>query len=301
MENIYSHWENNLYYKPLSSMKKIVLFWWYGMLWTEIANYFSRCWYNVVRPRHADVDIVDYSTTYAYLKQESPNIVINAAGKTWSPNIDRCETHKEETILTNVNGAINVACASKTLNIYNIYIGSWCIYQGDNDGKWFSETDQPNYVWSFYSRTKVKVQELLEPFDVLQLRIRMPILSKPNPRNFIDKIAKYSHVINEGNSVTVVDDMLDAMKVLIEQEVTWIINMVNPGVLYHHDMLALYKQIVDPNHTFTPISMEELTQKFVCAGRSNCMLSSEKLDKYIKLKPIQERMQSVMNTYKSCI
>jgi len=69
---------------------------------------------------------------------------------------------------------------------------------------------------------------LLEPFDVLQLRIRMPILSKRNPRNFIDKIAKYSHVINEGNSVTVVDDMLQAMKVLIEQKVTGIMNMVNP-------------------------------------------------------------------------
>lgn len=282
-------------------MQKIVLFWWYGMLWSEIASFFSGLEYEVIRPRHSEVDIADYSVVYDYLKSQSPSIVINAAGKTGTPNIDRCETHKEETMITNVNGALNVACASKLLGIYNVYIGSGCIYQGDNDGKWFTETDTPNYVGSFYSWTKVKAQELLEPFDVLQLRIRMPILSKPNPRNFIDKIAKYSHVINEWNSVTVVDDMLDAMKVLIEQKVTGIMNMVNPGVLYHHDMLALYKKIVDPNHSFTPISMEELTQKFTCAGRSNCVLSGERLNQYIKLEPINSRITNVMQQYKSSI
>lgn len=279
-------------------MQKIVLFWWYGMLWSEIASFFSGLEYEVIRPRHSEVDIADYSVVYDYLKSQSPSIVINAAGKTGTPNIDRCETHKEETMITNVNGAVNVACASKLLGIYNVYIGSGCIYQGDNDGKWFTETDTPNYVGSFYSWTKVKAQELLEPFDVLQLRIRMPILSKPNPRNFIDKIAKYSHVINEWNSVTVVDDMLDAMKVLIEQKVTGIMNMVNPGVLYHHDMLALYKKIIDPNHSFTPISMEELTQKFTCAGRSNCVLSGERLGKYTALDPIMNIIERILIQYK---
>lgn len=282
-------------------MKKIVLFGWYGMLGTEIADFFAREGYEIIRPRHSDIDIADYSVVFSYLTQEKPDIVINAAGKTGSPNIDRCETHKEETMITNVNGAVNVACAAKLLGIYNVYIGSGCIYQWDNDGKWFSETDIPNYVGSFYSWTKVKAQELLEPFDVLQLRIRMPILSKPNPRNFIDKIAKYSHVINEGNSVTVVDDMLDAMKILIEQKATGIMNMVNPGVLYHHDMLALYKEVVEPNHSFTPISMEELTQKFTCAGRSNCVLSGEKLEGYIKLEPIKDRIVHIMQKYKSSI
>lgn len=282
-------------------MKKIVLFGWYGMLGTEIADFFAVQWYEVIRPRHQEVDIIDYSTVYSYLSEHKPDVIINAAGKTGTPNIDRCETHKEETVLTNVNGAVNVACAAKVLGIYNVYIGSGCIYQWDNDGLGFSETDIPNYTGSFYSWTKVKAQELLEPFDVLQLRIRMPILSKPNPRNFIDKIAKYSHVINEANSVTVVDDMLDAMKVLIEQKVTGIMNMVNSGLLYHHDMLSLYKEIVNPNHTFTSISMEELIQKYTCAGRSNCMLSENKLAKYMTLKPIDIRIKEIMYLYKDRI
>ncbi|MBP7062442.1 sugar nucleotide-binding protein [Patescibacteria group bacterium] len=198
------------------------------MLGIEIAHFFEAQGYEVLRPRHQEVDIVDYNVVYAYLSQQKPDVIINAAGKTGTPNIDRCETHKEETVLTNVNGAVNVSCAAKLLGIYNAYIGSGCIYQGDNNGKGFTEQDAPNYTGSFYSRTKVRAQELLEPFDVLQLRIRMPILSKKNPRNLIDKIAKYSHVINEANSVTVVDDMLQAMQVLIEQRVIGIMNVVNP-------------------------------------------------------------------------
>lgn len=129
----------------------------------------------------------------------------------------------------------------------------------------------------------------------------MVLMSKSHPRNFIDKMAKYTHIINEANSVTVVDDMLQAMKVLIEQRVTGIMNIVNPGVLCRHDMLALYKEIVDPNHTFTPISMEELIQKHTTTGRSNCLLNSDKLAQYITLKPIEERIQEVMILYKNSL
>ncbi len=280
-------------------MKKIVLFGGYGMLGTEMHNFFTDEWYEVIRPRHQEVDIVNYADVYKYLADQKPDIVINTAGQTGKPNIDRCEAHKEETALTNISGSLNVACAAKLLGIYSIYLSSGCIYQGDNGGRWFSELDPSNYDWSFYSWTKAKAEELLKPFDVLQLRIRMVILSKPHPRNFIDKMARYTHIINEENSVTIVDDMLQAMKILIDQKVTGIMNMVNPWVLRWHDMLALYKEIVDPKHTFTPISMEELTQNFVCSWRSNCLLNGDRLAQYIQLKPIDQRIKEIMYLYKN--
>ncbi len=63
-------------------------------------------------------------------------------------------------------------------------------------------------------------------------------------------------------------------------------------------MLALYAKIVDPTHTFTPISMEELRQNFTLSGRSNCVLNGDKLARYITLKPIEERIREVMLLYK---
>jgi len=127
----------------------------------------------------------------------------------------------------------------------------------------------------------------------------MPILSRPHPRNFIDKIAKYTHVINEANSVTVVEDMLKAMDALIQKKVNGIFNMVNPGVLRHHDLLKKYKEIVDPSHDFTPISMQELLQKFTCTGRSNCILNSDKLEQYIELPRIEDRIDEILKKYKT--
>jgi hypothetical protein len=56
----------------------------------------------------------------------------------------------------------------------------------------------------------------------------MPILSRPHPRNFIDKLVRYTHVINEANSVTVIDDMMVALGVLIDKKVTGVCNLVNP-------------------------------------------------------------------------
>lgn len=106
-----------------------MLFGGYGTLGTEIAEFFVAQGYDVVRPQHTQIDIVNYTDVYNYLSDHKPNIVINAAGKTGVPNIDRCETHQEETMLTNVTGAVNVACASKLLGIYNINISSGCVYQ----------------------------------------------------------------------------------------------------------------------------------------------------------------------------
>jgi len=93
----------------------------------------------------------------------------------------------------------------------------------------------------------------------------MPILSYSHPRNFIDKIVRYSHVISEDNSMTIVDDMVQALEVLIQKNVTGIMNITNPGVINHTQILDLYKQYVDPSHTYISITTEELTQKFTCS------------------------------------
>lgn len=156
------------------------------MLGIEIAHFFEAQGYEVLRPRHQEVDIVDYNVVYAYLSQQKPDVIINAAGKTGTPNMIDVKHTKKKTVLTNVNGAVNVSCAAKLLGIYNAYIGSGCIYQGDNNGKGFTEQDAPNYTGSFYSRTKVRARNYFEPFDVLQLYTYAHIYSKKNPRNLID-------------------------------------------------------------------------------------------------------------------
>ncbi|PIZ99537.1 MAG: hypothetical protein COX77_01255 [Candidatus Komeilibacteria bacterium CG_4_10_14_0_2_um_filter_37_10] len=219
-----------------------------------------------------------------------PNWVINCAGITGRPNIDWCEDHREETFVGNILLPLQIAKACQSRRVRMLHLGSGCVYQGDNCGRGFSEDDAPNFGGSFYSLTKALSEQLLRDFNVLQLRLRMPIDSDLNsPRNFVKKITHYEKVIDIQNSMTIVEDLLLVAEDLMKKERSGIYNVVNPGPLSHHQILDLYQQIVDPDFKYQIITIEELG-KITRAGRSNCVLNGEKLAKEIELPVLKERL-----------
>ena len=135
-------------------------------------------------------NICDLSEVESVLS-EKPEYVINCAGKTGKPNIDWCEDHKEETMMSNVQGAITLATACSKRGIHFTQVGSGCIYEGVG----FKEEDEPNFYGSFYSRTKILCEKALKEFPALIVRLRMPLDGTTNPKNFISKITKYKKVI----------------------------------------------------------------------------------------------------------
>lgn len=228
--------------------------------------------------------------------KNNPEWVINCAGSTGRPNIDWCEDNKQATFEANVNLPLNIAKACKEVNVKMVHLGSGCVYQGNNNGKGFSEEDKPNFAGSFYSITKTLSESMLKDYDVLQLRLRMPIDSDPGPRNFITKITNYKQVINEKNSMTIIEDLLKAAEILMEREKTGIYNITNPGPMSHKEILDLYKEIVDSSFSYEIISLDEL-HKFTKAQRSNCILNTKKLEKEIKLPLLKERITEQLTKY----
>lgn len=221
-------------------------------------------------------DITDYNAVMADISRTHPDAVINAAGKTGRPNIDWCEDHKLETLNSNVTGALVLLRATQEVGVHFTHISSGCIYEGDNEGRGWQESDAPNFFGSFYSRTKIMAEAALREFPVLIARIRMPLDSVPSERNLINKLIKYDRVISVPNSITAIPDLLPAIDQLISQKLTGIFNVTNPGALTHPEILDLYRTIVDPRHQYRVISLSELAQ-ITASGRSNCVLSSNKL------------------------
>jgi hypothetical protein len=122
-------------------------------------------------------------------------------------------------------------------------------------------------------------------------RLRMPIDSAPGPRNLITKLANYKHIVDVEDSVTIVDDLVKVVVGLIERRATGVFHVTNPGTMRHRDLLALYRETVEPDHKSELIGEDELLSRgLVTHGRANCILSSGRLDALgLTMRPIHHR------------
>jgi len=218
------------------------------------------------------------------LKRHKPDVLINCLGKTGRPNVDWCESHREETATTNIALPIALAEACRKEGTHLIQIGSGCIYFGTSpykghtsyavDPGW-QETDFANPA-SFYSKTKYACDLALGPMPhVTTLRIRMPISTKNHPRNLINKLMGYKQVIDIPNSMTFMDDLARCIEWVADKRPGGIFHVVNPQPLTAAQIMREYQKYV-PEHEFSVIDEWQLDQMTV-AKRSNCILSSAKL------------------------
>ncbi|CAN6443598.1 unnamed protein product [Victoria cruziana] len=226
-----------------------------------------------------------------------PTHVFNAAGVTGRPNVDWCETHKAETIRTNVVGTLNLADVCKEHGLLMMNFATGCIFEYDTahpegSGVGFMEEDKPNFTGSFYSKTKAMVEELLSEYEnVCTLRVRMPISSDlSNPRNFITKITRYNKVVNIPNSMTILDELLPISIEMAKRDLRGIWNFTNPGVVSHNEILEMYKQYINPAFKWVNFTLEEQAEVIV-APRSNNELDATKLSKeFPEVLPIKESL-----------
>ncbi|XP_074564297.1 trifunctional UDP-glucose 4,6-dehydratase/UDP-4-keto-6-deoxy-D-glucose 3,5-epimerase/UDP-4-keto-L-rhamnose-reductase RHM1-like [Curcuma longa] len=214
-----------------------------------------------------------------------PTHVLNAAGVTGRPNVDWCESHKTETIRTNVVGTLTLADVCREHGLLLLNYATGCIFEYDGahpegSGIGFKEEDKPNFTGSFYSKTKAMVEELLKEYDnVCTLRVRMPISSDlKNPRNFITKIARYNKVVNIPNSMTILDELLPISIEMAKRNCRGIWNFTNPGVVSHNEILEMYKEYIDPSFEWVNFTLEEQA-KVIVAPRSNNEMDASKLKK----------------------
>ncbi len=241
-----------------------------------------------------DVDIADAAAVAAALDAARPEVVVNCAGKTGRPNIDWCETHKEETLRSNLTGALVVLHECVRRELYLVHLSSGCIYEGTGGGDGFTEDDPPNYMGSFYSRTKAWADQVLREFPVLLLRLRMPFDGSLSERNLIMKLRKYRRVLTEPNSITYLPDFFGVLEQLVARRAKGIRNVVNEGAVSPFDIMTRYKELVDPGHTFVPLPLTQLGE-VAAAGRSNCILSTARLRaEGLQLPPVGESLDRAL-------
>lgn len=246
----------------------------------------------------ATARLEDRAAIIGDIERFKPTHVLNAAGLTGRPNVDWCETHRVETIRSNVISCLNLADVCNSQGIHMTYFGTGCIFHYD-DGKFkqgngvgFAESDEPNFTGSYYSKTKAMLETMLREYDnVLTLRVRMPIVADLTyPRNFITKILTYKKVIDIANSMTVLPELLPMALDMATRNVTGIVNYTNPGAISHNEILQLYKDYVDPDFSWSNFTVEEQA-KVIVAPRSNNLLDTQRIEaEYPSILPIREAL-----------
>jgi dTDP-glucose 4,6-dehydratase/UDP-glucose 4,6-dehydratase len=185
-------------------------------------------------------------------------------------------------------------------------LGTGCIFKFDEDHPFgkeesgFDETSLPNFFGSSYSIVKGYTDRLMHLYNdsVLNLRIRMPITGEKNGRNFITKITTYQKVCSVPNSMTVLPELLPIVLDMMRNKTTGTMNLTNPGLISHNEILEMYKEIVDPNFTWNNFSQEE-QRKILAADRSNNFLDTTRLETmYPFILNIKESVRNCLINYK---
>ena len=207
-----------------------------------------------------------------------------------------------ENVRDNLFSPIVLSLLCKKHNIHFSYLGTGCIFKYDeshpfaDDNTGFTEESLPNFFGSSYSVVKGFTDELMHLFedDVLNLRIRMPITDKMEPRNFISKITSYEYICSIPNAMTVLDELLPIALDMAKNKLTGTINLTNPGLISHNEILEMYRDIVDPSFTWKNFSKEEQS-KILDADRSNNSLDTKKLTSlYPEVKHIRHAVRETL-------
>jgi len=210
----------------------------------------------------------------------------------------------EENIRDNLYSPLVLALICKEYGIHYTYIGTGCIYAyatntTNTTKEVFTEEDEPNFSGSAYSTVKSYTDRIFNKFlstSVLNLRIRMPISSIPNTRNFLDKILSYKKICSIKNSMTVLDDFIPIFFDMMSRKLTGTFNCTNPDAIEHNEILNMLKEIiyVEPWENFT---IEE-QNKILLGKRSNNTLDTSKLTElYPSIPNIHDSMKTIVQKY----
>jgi 3,5-epimerase/4-reductase len=236
-----------------------------------------------------------------------PDRILCFIGRTHGPGystIDYLEQKGKlvENVRDNLFSPVVLALVAGRHNVHLTYLGTGCIFTYKEEKGVFTESDRPNFFGSGYSTVKGFTDRLFHilkdsGYKVLNLRIRMPIVGYHNPRNFITKITNYEKICSIPNSMTVLEDMIPIMIDMARKERDGTINMTNPGVIEHNEILEMYKKYVDPSFEWKNFTLEEQS-KILLSERSNNHLDTSLLQTmYPEIKDIKSSVEELMKNW----
>jgi len=221
--------------------------------------------------------INSYKDAQKIIRKYRPKILINCIGITGKRNVDDCELDIDGVLTANSFIPVILAEACLRNNIKLVHISSGCIFNYDyKKDRPIKEDSEDYFLKLFYSRSKIyserAIEELCQDYNILILRIRIPLINEKHPKNLLDKLLKYNKVIDVPNSVTYIPDFIKAFKHLLKIDARGVFNVVNKGGLRYPSLMRVYNKY-RPEYKFKVLPLKSLN-----LIRTDLILSVSKLE-----------------------
>ena len=296
-----------------------------------------RRWSFIPLTRRA-IDYTSFDILFDYIRKMRPEFIVNAAGYAPNPNVDACESAREEVLCANALLPQTIARACLMTNTPWGHVSSGSIYTGAKvAAEWgrmrierdlnrpeirklfdahpekfygFTEWDEPNFSFrhapcNFYSGTKALAEETIRGVGHCYLwRPRMIFNECDEPRNLLAKLQHYDRVYDNVNSITNLDDFVRACLELWERQAPYgIYNMVNPGAITTRRIVEMIRQVLNPARHFEFWESDE--EFYHCQAktpRSSCILDAAKLRSLgVKMRPAEEALEETLERWHAAV
>lgn len=246
---------------------------------------------------HAESRAEDPQSVREELARVRPRLVFAALGRTHGVHegkafgtIDYLEQpgRLHDNVRDNLVAPLTLAALCREADVPFVSIATGCIFEAakedimDDKQPGFDDDAPANFFASSYSTVKGATDSLLHLLfadSALWFRIRMPITHDLHPRSFLTKIINYDKVCSMPNSMSVLDGPGGLLALFLKMGLAGYkgsFNGCNPGVMSHNEILASYRDVVDPSFEWRNFSVAE-QDEVLAAGRSNNRLDHRKL------------------------
>lgn len=262
-----------------------------GYISSKIEAYWNLDGYNLIFCSQKETKYLTHLDDL--IREHNPVFVINCYGFTGKPNVDSCENHKEECHQRNVKDTYSIMRDCQDLGIDFITVSTGCVYNDEN-GRVFTEEDEHNFGYnnptaSVYSKSKSVFETAFRDFTKQSnsrnylLRIRMPFDHVMDGKNYINKIIKYDKLVNYPNSITYVRDLVKFIEIIVDGDVeSGVYNVVNKEAITSSEVIGLYNIFTGKHKKVDRWYSGDdlLSMGLMKCRRSNCVLSTEKVERY---------------------
>jgi dTDP-4-dehydrorhamnose reductase len=211
-------------------MKKVLLIGAQGMLGHDLLKAFAKG-YEIIGVDKEEIDITRQGATRAFIKEISPNVVINATGYT---DVDGCEKKMHKAFVINGEGVKNIAKGCRDIGAKLISVSTDYIFDGEKMSPYL-EDDPPNPL-NIYGESKLMgeryIEELLDDFII----VRTQWLYGLHGRNFVETILALAEerdsievVHDQQGSPTYTADLSKVIATLVRKDLTGTFHVSNGG------------------------------------------------------------------------